>query len=585
MTTRGDGPRGLESDRLDLELVPQAGSAPAVRRLPGQDLVLGRDAGCDVVLAAGAVSRRHARLAWQDGEWWVQDCGSANGTLLEGAPVQQAVLSDGAALQIGPFVWTVRLRRPRARLPQADGLLVWKLTGEDERTGAVDRLLWSRQTVLGRSETSDVVVARDQVSALHARLETGRRGLRVVDLGSANGVRVNGVAVRAARLQDGDRLEIADLPFRVRRTWLPGRTLWGAAGVLAVLLLALSLLPTTGRRTLEQDRWWTREMYLEQAQRSLEEAVAAWQRPEPARELARASFDIALRSLAAVDYLPPRSPAAGDIAAALRRAESEFGGSLRGLDLNGILVALETPAPEPAAAAAPAAAPDAEPAPPGGPPAPYDLNTELSLILAEFGIETARLPVPPDLLAAIARQVDFWTNENRGFTYRAWSRGRQHLPMIEAILRRHRLPEVFSYLPFIESGFQVDITSRAGARGLWQFMPATARQYGLRVDDRLDERTDPVKSTEAACLYLEYLLNAFGANSFMSAIAAYNKGEHGLLRCLGRGDWRSRWNFWDIATRGDGCLKQETIDYVPKFFAAAVVLRRSDVFVLEGGGT
>ncbi len=574
MTARADDATRSGPSRTDLELV-SLGAAPAIARcLPGAELVLGRDPSCDVRLDDATVSRRHTRLAWQDGAWWVQDLGSGNGTLLAGARVQQAVLSDGATLQVGPFQWVVRLRRPPARWRAADGWLVWRLSALEPRAGAVDRLLWKRQTVLGRSATADVVVGGDQVSALHAKLQYGAAGLGVTDLGSANGTRVNGAPVRGARVQDGDRLEIADLPFRLRRTWVPVPAVMGAAGVFAALLLVLALLPTAGRRTLERDRWWTREMYLEQAQRSLTEAVDAWQRPQPARELARARFDIALRSLAAVDYLPMHAPAGSDIAAALQRAELEFGGPLQGRDLYAILQELED-APQPP--------PVAETAAPSAPP-PYSLDAELSLIMAEFGIDVATQPMPPDLVAAIERFVDYWSNEKRGFTRRAWRRGQQHLPMIEDTLRRYRLPPVFSYLPFIESRFEVDILSEAGARGLWQFMPATARQYGLRVDAAVDERIDPVKSTEAACQYIEFLLNAFGANSFMSAIAAYNKGEHGILRCLGRAaDWRSRWNFWDIATRGD-CLKQETIEYVPKFLAAAVVLRRPDVFVLEEGG-
>lgn len=582
MTTRSAGARLPEHGRQDLELIAEGPWPSVPPRLPGQDLDLGRDDSCGVVLTDPAVSRRHARLIWQDGVWWVQDLGSGNGVLVDGSPVQQAVLSDGARLVIGPFAWTVRLREPRLRLRAADGLLVWRLTAEDDRLGAVDRLLWTRQSVIGRSDTSDVAVPLDQVSALHARLDAGRQGLRLVDLGSANGVRVNGATVRAARLRDGDRVEIADLRFRVRRTWIPAPPVLGGASLLVALLLVLVLLPLAGRRGLDQDRWWTRDMYLEQAQRSLEEAVAAYRRPEPARELARANFDIALRSLAAIDFLPPGVASRAEVDAALRRAEIEFAGPLRDQDLPGILAALEAPPPL-AAAAEQRTAVVERPAVSATPS--FDLHDELALIMAEFGIDTANQPVPPGLVAAIDRQVDFWSNEMRGFTRRAWQRGQDHLPMIEGALRRHRLPEVFSYLPFIESGFRVDVTSHAGARGLWQFMPATARRYGLRVDDLVDERTDPVKATEAACQYIEYLLNAFGANSFMSAIAAYNKGEHGLLRCLGRGaDWRSRWTFWDIAMRGDGCLQQETIDYVPKFFAAAVVLRRPDIFVLEEGG-
>jgi membrane-bound lytic murein transglycosylase D len=152
-------------------------------------------------------------------------------------------------------------------------------------------------------------------------------------------------------------------------------------------------------------------------------------------------------------------------------------------------------------------------------------------------------------------------------------------------LRRHRLPEIFCYLPFIESGYDRMIVSKAGARGLWQFMPGTARDYGLRVDDEVDERTDPALSTRAACGHLEFLLKIFGPDSFMCAVAAYNKGHNGLRRCLERsGDLRATWRFWNLAVANDGCLKPETIEYVPRFLAAVVVFRNPEVFGLPGSG-
>jgi membrane-bound lytic murein transglycosylase D len=113
---------------------------------------------------------------------------------------------------------------------------------------------------------------------------------------------------------------------------------------------------------------------------------------------------------------------------------------------------------------------------------------------------------------------------------------------------------------------------------MWQFMPATARQYGLRVEGDVDERTDPALATRAACSHLNGLLTKYGANAFMCAIAAYNKGEHGLERCLRRVSWRSKWKFWDMVERKDGCLKQETIEYVPRILAAAIVMRRPWAF-------
>jgi pSer/pThr/pTyr-binding forkhead associated (FHA) protein len=577
MTTPASPSSSGQARGARLVLTPLAGGGPRPPACPaGSALTLGRDASCDVVLDHETVSRRHARIVDHDGAWWVQDLESANGTRIDGAPVRQAVLADGARLGLGAFEYRVSLRAPRARRFPGSGLFVWRLVGDDARTAAVDRLLWSRQTVIGRSDTADVVVREAQVSALHARLSYRADGLHVSDLGSANGVRVNGEPVRQARLRPGDRLEVADLPFLARPTWRPGPPLGGGLALVTALLVVLMLLPTGTRRTLDADRWWTRDMYLEQAERSLGEAVQAWRRPEPARELARASIDIALRSLAAVDWLPADDATDADVDAALRRASVEFGGDLADHDLVAMREAIEAPPP----AATPAPAADVAESPPPS-TAPFTLESELALIMAEFGVDTSHQPVPDDLVAEIARYVRFWSDEKRGFSRRAWQRGQEHMPIIVAALRRHRLPDSFCYLPFMESGYRTAVTSHAGARGLWQFMPATGRHFGLRVDDEVDERTDPVKATEAACRYLRYLLNAFGANSFMCAVAAYNKGEHGVLRCLGRGaDWRSRWKFWDIATRGDGCLKPETIAYVPKFLAAAVVLRRPDVFAL-----
>jgi membrane-bound lytic murein transglycosylase D len=118
----------------------------------------------------------------------------------------------------------------------------------------------------------------------------------------------------------------------------------------------------------------------------------------------------------------------------------------------------------------------------------------------------------------------------------------------------------------IESGFNPVATSHAGARGLWQFMAATARRYGLRIDHWVDERLDPEKSTMAAAAYLRDLYNLFG--SWFLAQAAYNAGEGTVARAI-RATGSS--DFWTLARTG--FLRRETKEFVPQILAATHIGR------------
>jgi membrane-bound lytic murein transglycosylase D len=213
------------------------------------------------------------------------------------------------------------------------------------------------------------------------------------------------------------------------------------------------------------------------------------------------------------------------------------------------------------------------------------LDRELSLIFAEFGIDTQEEPLPPTLVATVQRCVDFWTQQRRDATLRAIRRSGQYLPMIQVKLARAKIPAVFAYLPFVESAFVTGAESGAHAVGLWQLMAGTARDYGLRVDGQVDERNDAEKATDAACKHLAMLLMRYGTNDCLCAVAAYNKGDNGLLNCLLQSgvDWRSDRKFWDLVSRDASCLPQETRDYVPRFLAAVIVMRRPDQFGLAGG--
>jgi membrane-bound lytic murein transglycosylase D len=129
----------------------------------------------------------------------------------------------------------------------------------------------------------------------------------------------------------------------------------------------------------------------------------------------------------------------------------------------------------------------------------------------------------------------------------------------------------------IESGFNPVAVSRAGAKGLWQFMAGTARRYGLRVDQWVDERFDPEKSTLAAAAYLRDLYAQFG--SWSLAQAAYNAGEMTVtraIRSVGSTD------FWALARSSS--LKQETKEFVPQIHAATVIGQDPSRYGFDVGG-
>ncbi len=151
-----------------------------------------------------------------------------------------------------------------------------------------------------------------------------------------------------------------------------------------------------------------------------------------------------------------------------------------------------------------------------------------------------------------------------------------YLPYILATFTQYGLPRELCYLPLVESSFNPNAVSYAGAAGLWQFMPATARQYGLEVSQGQDERFDPYKSTHAAARYLQDLLKKFPDWSL--AVAAYNAGEG---RIAAARDKPKIENFFDLQRRhrwwgADRELHQETQEYVFRFLAASQVLHQAE---------
>jgi len=163
----------------------------------------------------------------------------------------------------------------------------------------------------------------------------------------------------------------------------------------------------------------------------------------------------------------------------------------------------------------------------------------------------------------------FQTGYRRAVVEKWLTRSGQYLPMILDVFRQKGLPDELVFTAMIESGFNPVAVSRAGAKGLWQFMAPTARRYGLRIDDWLDERLDPEKSTIAAARHLLDLYAVFGSWNLVQA--AYNAGETRVIqaiRAMGSSD------FWTL--RGGQVLKEETKDYIPAIQAATLIAREPE---------
>lgn len=160
--------------------------------------------------------------------------------------------------------------------------------------------------------------------------------------------------------------------------------------------------------------------------------------------------------------------------------------------------------------------------------------------------------------------IDYFTIRDRAYTRDVMNRVDMYFPLFEETLRKYNLPEDLKYLAIVESGLRANAVSRAGAVGLWQFMPSTGKLYGLKNDWYVDDRMDPVKATDAACRHLRDLHNMF--KDWELALAAYNCGPGNVRKAIKRSGYKR--TFWEIYPY----LPRETRSYVPQFVAIAYTL-------------
>lgn len=193
-----------------------------------------------------------------------------------------------------------------------------------------------------------------------------------------------------------------------------------------------------------------------------------------------------------------------------------------------------------------------------------DTGNSTTATAAEYEQRLAKLPTVIDLPynSIVGNYIDMYLTRKRGLVADMLALHNYYGRFFEEELLKEGMPLELEYLPVIESAINPNAMSRAGAVGLWQFMPATAKGLGMEINSLVDERRDPRISSRNAARYLKQLHDIY--NDWSLAIAAYNCGPGNVNKALARAGGESR-SFWDIYD----FLPRETRGYVPAFIGAS----------------
>jgi len=214
-------------------------------------------------------------------------------------------------------------------------------------------------------------------------------------------------------------------------------------------------------------------------------------------------------------------------------------------------------------------------------PAPIDEANELTPAVdqnvkakAEAEIKSTRSGLPLVMTDQVAGYINYYSNRGRGTLERALARSGRYEDMIRRTLQEEGVPQELIYLAQAESGFHPLAVSRAGARGMWQFMGSRAKGYGLERSWWVDDRQDPEKATRAAAHHLKDLYNQFG--DWYLAMAAYNSGPGRVQNAVKRTGYA---DFWELYRRN--VLPKETRNYVPIIVAVTIMAKNPAQYGLD----
>jgi membrane-bound lytic murein transglycosylase D len=214
-------------------------------------------------------------------------------------------------------------------------------------------------------------------------------------------------------------------------------------------------------------------------------------------------------------------------------------------------------------------------------PAPIDEANEVTFPVdpnlkakAEAEVKATHSDLPLMMTDPVAGYISYFSTRGRGTLERALSRSGLYDDMIRRVLKEEGVPQDLIYLAQAESGFHPLALSRAGARGMWQFMASRATGYGLERDWWVDDRQDPEKSTRAAARHLKDLYNEFG--DWYLAMAAYNSGPGTVQNAVKRTGYA---DYWQLYKRN--VLPKETRNYVPIILAVTIMAKNPAQYGLD----
>jgi len=505
-----------------------SGSLQGKTSTSGKPVVrIGRAADCDVRFDGAKdpkVSSHHAEFLYEDGQWFIVDTASTNGTLIDGERVTKQRLRQGEEIQLGAGGPMVRVEFDAAE--GRGGAMKTEAVSLKDLERFAPRKKASSKPPPRIDATAEISVLSNELKA-SADTSTARLAELAAHRVSEERAKTGGMSSGKTMMIMASTLKEVHQGTKTltRKRWV--KVVMAVAGMSAVVVAIMAVVIIRQKHEIEK--------LIKQKER-IDKEIASVQ--------AEMNEETDPDRLAALE----------------EKLNALAGNAEKTLEVLGKSDKKKA----------------AEVANEGD-----DLDRSIKDILRKF--DAATYAVPPIFKERLKYHVDVLAHSsNLKYIYK---RKQRYWPMIAKEFAALGMPEEMAYIAWAETQFDPKAKSPVGAAGMWQMTPSTAQNYGLKVDRSLDERYDPEKETRAAAKHLANLLAEYGADSFMLAMASYNRGEAGVRRVLHQiaqepgGFRKEKRDFWHLYRLKK--LPEETREYVPKVLAAAIVCNDAEKFGLE----